>query len=280
MAHRPVSGSRALLFGALLLSGCAALPLPVGTLQPDPVQAAREYRLGLAYSDGSGVATDPASALTHFKRAARLGSADGAYRVGMAYLTGQGVEQDPAQAATWFQPAVEAGHAAASYQLGKLYINGRGVSTDKPWGARLLGMAASRGYPEAMLELAVCYHAGIGVPKDPGMAWYWSDRAARNDAPMATEATAKLRRFSRTSQRENARSRVLRADRQKPDLATTTYIQQQLSALGYHPGSIDGIWGPASTRALTHFRQLEALPRGGPPDDADLLRLRVRSIRR
>jgi hypothetical protein len=279
MAHRIAPLARTLLCATLLsLAGCASLPLPVGTLPADPVRAEQAYREGLSYTQGAGVTQDYAQGMQSFKQAARLGSADAAYMVGMGYLTGRGVARDDASAARWLEVANRAGHRAATFQLGKLHLNGQGVTRDRAWGALLLGLAASAGHSRAMLELAVCYRAGLGVPTDPGLAWYWADQARRNDAnPLIQTVSDKLYRDSSDAQRQSAAARAASAQNRPLGLAGATYAQQQLQRLGYNPGQADGLWGPASNRALDAFRTAHSLPRGRPPDNADLLRLRALS---
>ncbi len=282
VAYRITPLARALLCTAILtISGCAALPLPVGTLAPDPVRADEEYRQGLAHTQGIGVPQNYARGVKSFKQAARLGSADAAYMTGMAYLIGRGVTPDLSSAVRWLEVANRAGHSGATYQLGKLYIKGQGVTQDQAWGALLLGLAAGDGHSQAMLELAICYRAGIGLPVDPGMAWYWADTSDRADASQTAKAVSnKLRELSSDAQRTRATSRAASARRGTLDLASATYAQQQLSLLGYRPGGIDGLWGPASARALEAFRNAESLPHRGPPGNTDLLQLRLRSLQR
>nr|WP_067298071.1 SEL1-like repeat protein [Marinobacterium profundum] len=279
MAYRIAPSTRTLLCAALLtLAGCAALPLPVGTLPADPVRAEQQYREGLNFTQGVGVSQDYARGMNAFKQAARLGSADAAYMAGMGYLTGRGVAPDDASAARWLEIANRAGHTPATFQLGKLYLNGKGVEQDRAWGALLLGLAAINGHSQAMLELAVCYRAGIGVPTDAGLAWYWADQAGRNDSnPLIQTVTARLYQDSSLAQRQNASSRAASAQKRPLGLASATYTQQLLKQQGYNPGPADGLWGPASSRALDAFRSAHSLPPGGPANNADLLRLRALS---
>jgi TPR repeat protein len=279
MAYRIAPAARTLLCAALLtLAGCAALPLPVGTLPADPVRAEQQYREGLNYTQGVGVSQDYARGMQAFKQAARLGSADAAYMAGMGYLTGRGVTADDASAARWLEIANRAGHTPATFQLAKLYLNGKGVDQDRAWGALLLGLAAAEGHSQAMLELAVCYRAGIGVPTDVGLAWYWADQAGRHDRkPLIQTVSARLYRDSSEAQRQNASARATSAQKRPLGLAAATYTQLQLKQQGYNPGPADGLWGPSSSRALDAFRNAHSLPAGGAPDNADMLRLRALS---
>lgn len=278
MRLRATRTLRALLLGtAIGLSGCSTLSLPFITPDPDPQLAQEEYRQGLNYTQGIGVEQDYAEGVRHFKRAARFGSRDAAYMTGLAYVTGRGVNGDFAEAAEWLEPAAEAGHDGAALLLGKLYISGLGVDQDKDWGAYWIGRAAAGGVNQAMLELAVCYHAGIGLPNDAGMAWLWADRAADAGIDKATEASRQLLAKSSAAQRREAISRVQRAGAGSHDIATTTYLQQKLRQLGYEPGTVDGLWGPRTQKALNVFRLTESLPQADTPQLDDLKRLRERA---
>jgi len=279
ITHR--NGFRALLLStAIGLAGCSALSGSFGSLEPDPQRAAAEYRVGINYTQGIGVEQDYAKGVRHFKRAAQLGSLEGAYMTGLAYVTGRGVKGDFETAAGWLEPAAEGGHTGAAFLLGKLYINGQGVDRDRAWGAYWLGRAAAGGQAQAMLELAICYHAGIGLPADPGMAWLWADRAADAGVDKAAEASSKLRGESSATERRSAISRAQQAGTGASDLATTTYLQQQLLQLGYEPGIIDGLWGPRTRKALSRFRLAESLPDPETPRFNDLERLHQRTSKR
>jgi len=44
------------------------------------------------------------------------------------------------------------------------------------------------------------------------------------------------------------------------------HIQQQLTRAGYTPGDIDGIFGPATSRAIIQYQKKHGLPQSGFPD--------------
>ena len=47
-------------------------------------------------------------------------------------------------------------------------------------------------------------------------------------------------------------------------------IQRQLHNAGYHPGDIDGIFGPDTSRAIIQYQRHYGLPQTGYPDAAFL----------
>ncbi|MGC4119668.1 MAG: polysaccharide deacetylase family protein [Myxococcales bacterium] len=56
----------------------------------------------------------------------------------------------------------------------------------------------------------------------------------------------------------------------KPDKATTTTAQTQLTKLGYNPGVIDGLWGPKTSGAVKAFQAANKLPQTGQLDTGTL----------
>ena len=66
-----------------------------------------QYELGVAYSKGSGVPTDPAAAAAWFGKAAEQGDGESQFTLGCLLEEGKGVEQNHELAATWFKRAAE-----------------------------------------------------------------------------------------------------------------------------------------------------------------------------
>lgn len=89
-----------------------------------------EFKIGLLYSQGHGVAQDYAQAAVWYRKAANHGDASAQAALGALYFLGEGVPQDYADAAVWFQKAADAGVIRAQYMLGTLYATGRGVQQD------------------------------------------------------------------------------------------------------------------------------------------------------
>lgn len=100
--------------------------------QAEAGDAAAQNALGLRYSEGKGVAKDPAQALVWWRKAADQGEANAQYRLGEIYNGTYsdilyGVPKDAAQAVTWYRKAAEQGYAAAQRRLGVSYLNGEGI---------------------------------------------------------------------------------------------------------------------------------------------------------
>lgn len=93
--------------------------------------AVAQYKLGLMYAHGNGVAADQAQAMVWYRKAAEQGLADAQYNLGMKYSYGEGVVADKAQAVAWYRKAAEQGFADAQYNLGVMYAYGDGVTADQ-----------------------------------------------------------------------------------------------------------------------------------------------------
>jgi TPR repeat protein len=76
---------------------------------------AAQYKLGVMYGLGLGVAQDYAEALRWYRRAARAGDARSQSNLGFMYGTGRGVPQDYIQAYAWYNVASASGEDSARY---------------------------------------------------------------------------------------------------------------------------------------------------------------------
>jgi uncharacterized protein len=105
-------------------------------------------------------------------KAAVQGHVDAQYKLGLTYQYGTGVAIDFREAGLWYHMAAEQRHTNAMYQLGTLYDPS--FETDHkdsatPWEADAkkclywYTAAAKRGKPEAQFALALCFFQGIGM---------------------------------------------------------------------------------------------------------------------
>ncbi len=117
-----------------------------------------QYRLGMMYYHGQGVAEDEKQAIFWWKKAAAQGYAEAMFQLGSAYLFGSQTAKfvpDPdREAATWYFQAASAGHAEAQYHLGLLFLAGKGVIDNREEAARWLRKASAQGHAEAKKALA------------------------------------------------------------------------------------------------------------------------------
>jgi TPR repeat protein len=152
----------------------------INILKPraDQGNAAAQYRLGLMYHNGQGVAQEYKAAVKCYTQAAEQGHAGAQFVLGTLNLIGQGVSQDYKAAAKWYTLAAEQGHAVAQNNLGHLYDSGEGVSQDYKKAAKWYTLAAEQGDATAQASLGALYHNGYGVVQDYVKAHMWFNISA------------------------------------------------------------------------------------------------------
>lgn len=79
--------------------------------------AEAQYKLGLHYVDGRGVAKNYEEAFKWFKKSAKKGNANGQFELGYLYETGRGVEKDQKEATYWYKKAADQGNTHAAWRL-------------------------------------------------------------------------------------------------------------------------------------------------------------------
>ncbi len=113
------------------------------------VSGCADYQAGLdAYNRG-----DYDTALKEFRLAAEQGDAQAQFKLGVMYDEGQGVAQDYEEAARWFRLAAEQGHALAQNNLGVVYGKGQGVKQDYVIAHKWTNLASMQGYENAIKNL-------------------------------------------------------------------------------------------------------------------------------
>jgi TPR repeat protein len=120
---------------------------------------------------------DFAKAVQVWRPLAQSGDREAQYRLGVMYAEGKGVAPNDAEAALWFERAAEQGEPTAQYNLGASYAEGTGVRQDMAAAAKWFRRAADQGLPLAQLNLGLLYASGSGVPQDNVEALKWIDLA-------------------------------------------------------------------------------------------------------
>ena len=139
-----------------------------------------QYKLGLQYFRGDGVARDYALAREWWLESATLGSADAQQKLGYLYSEALGVERDYNRAILWYTRAAQLGHAEAQTLLGSLYHEGNRVPRNYDEAFKWYKMAAERGHPHSQYTLATLYHDGFGTEQDFVKCTAWVDVALAN----------------------------------------------------------------------------------------------------
>ena len=107
--------------------------------------ASAQFKLGMLYLQGQGVARSDQEAVRLFQRAADQGNAKAQTALGDVYAAGRGVARDDAEARSWYQKAATQGDSDAQTRLGDLYASGRGVRQNSFQAYVWYGVAARSG---------------------------------------------------------------------------------------------------------------------------------------
>lgn len=144
----------------------------------DQGQAYAQYKLGVLYSNGLGVAQDHVAARAWYEKAAKQGNAAAQDNLGVLYHNGQGGLQDDVYARYLFREAATQGYAGAQNNLGLLYLKGLGGPQDNAYARALFRKAAEQGYATAQYNLGRLYENGQGGAQDHSEARVWYSKAA------------------------------------------------------------------------------------------------------
>ncbi len=138
---------------------------------------------------------DESGAIQLWTEPAIHGNAEAQFRLGMMYLSGRGVAQDAKMAVVWLTMAVEKHHIGASLALAQLYLNKAGSSYDPDTAIHLLRDVADHGNTEAQRVLGQAYRKGGGVPQDFAEALHWFRLAAAKGDGEAELGLGELYRY-------------------------------------------------------------------------------------
>jgi TPR repeat protein len=147
-----------------------------------------QYRLGLLFSEGKGVAKDEKQAVTWYMGAAGQGMPEAEDCLGLDYVLGEGVPRDFDLGLRWLRAAAGQGNADAQIQLADDYAF-YGLPDHLFWAQQ----AASKGDVQSMKELAYSYYYGSGVRQDYGQAANWFQKLADQGDLAAPEMLIKAK---------------------------------------------------------------------------------------
>lgn len=121
------------------------------TLRPLAEQgdSAAQFKLGLLFYNGRGMARDYSQALDWFKKAAQQGHPLAQFNAGYMYEKGEGTPQDYVEAAKCYRESAERGNQLAQYNLGYMYEKGQGVAQDEVQALLWYNLAAIQGETKA-----------------------------------------------------------------------------------------------------------------------------------
>lgn len=154
--------------------------------------AAAYLVLGEMYRTGKGQPLSRTDALTCFRAAKELGSAEACVLLGDLYAESEGAP-NIAYAHSLYKEALALGSAAGGAkargieeQREALYAQGaEALSQDAEDAYRNFALSASMGYLPAAVALGHCYEEGVGAKKDRRRAFLWYESAAKEKDAMA-----------------------------------------------------------------------------------------------
>ncbi len=264
-----------------------------------------QYEIAHRYATGKGVAKDYKQAKIWYEKAASRGLAMAQYRLGTLYEKGQGVPKDLATASTWYKRAAGKGNRKAMHNLAVLNAEG-GINGSKPdftKAAQWFRKASDLGLTDSQFNLAILSERGLGVPQSKIDAYKWFALAARNgdkDAANRMETIANqldsktLVKARLAAKTWKARPVNISANRISAPVGgwanakatpshnaaideMTMQAQSLLAALGYKPGSADGMMGLKTRNAIMKFQSNEGLTATGIVSPALIARLKAAS---
>jgi len=144
-----------------------------------------QYKLGVIYEKGQGVAPDFKVAMDWYERAAQQGYANAQFKLGALYLKGERVPQDLTKTLHWFSLAAEQGNVEAQLALGDMYLQGQGGTQSNLLSAKWFLAAAHQGEAAAQYQLGLFYRAGLGVQQDYRQAAKWLVKATNQGHQLA-----------------------------------------------------------------------------------------------
>jgi TPR repeat protein len=173
-----------------------------------------QFKLGVCYYEGDGVAKDRVNAFSWYLKAAEQGLAKAQYNLANCFETGYGVATDKEQALSWYRKSAAQDYAPAQYEYGSCLRNNpqkirrlKDGSRDIDYSENVLAetwgrKAAEQGYYLAQVRLGFKYQlggrgyelGGLGpfLPPDLSMAVSWYRKAAEQGYPRALISLGEL----------------------------------------------------------------------------------------
>ena len=156
-----------------------------------------EFRVGVDYQLGLGVAADEAKAAKWYYEAARKNHSRAAGNLAGLLSSGTtGVAKNIDEAIRYYRIAASAEDRLAkmaAYNLGCLLLDRdrdnssqrKPTAAEQAEGVKWFKLSAELGFPPAMQRLSNAYRFGIGIPKNMDEAYRWCSQAAELGAPEA-----------------------------------------------------------------------------------------------
>jgi localization factor PodJL len=231
------------------------------------------------------------------EEAADAGLTIAQYRLGTFYETGEGVTQNAATARDWYARAADGGNARAMHNLAVLYAGGAlGGSPDYAQAAHWFAEAAAYDIRDSQFNLGVLFERGLGVRTDLNQAYLWYSIAERGGDQEAGARRAQL--AGQLDDADRARIDAAAANWHPRPLdpvangqlsvshplgaspAEIAQAQRLLTALGYAPGTADGVMGPQTAASIRNFERSAGMAVTGRVTQELISRLEAETVAR
>lgn len=225
----------------------------------DQVDVRAQFKVGVMYAYGQGVAKDETVALQWFRKAAEQGDAEARFNLGVAYAYGKGVAKDEPKAVEWYRKAAEQGNASAQYNLGSMYYQGHGVERDYAKAIVWYRKAAEQGIAFAQKNLGVMYYHGQGVPKNLAQAVAWYRKAAQQGDAQSQEAVNYLDGANTVTIASEASSYIAKYEMNDPESIVPAMKEKLVALEKKESEGRDLAVSNALSKAEADYREREAI---------------------
>jgi TPR repeat protein len=116
-----------------------------------------QWKLGVHYMKGLGVAKDEKEAMKWLRRAVKQDNLDAVETLAQCYAIGEGVPQSWKEAVKLYRASGDRGRVKSIKSLADCYLNGHGVVKSKSEAIKYYHIAAARGDPDSQYQLFVEY---------------------------------------------------------------------------------------------------------------------------
>jgi len=138
-----------------------------------------DFNIGQNLLNPNNKNKDILKAIEYLKKAARKGYVPAEYRLGLLYEKGEGIAKNYTESRNWYEAAAEHGNMFAMHNLASMIAEGRGEEPNYTEAANWFEKASKAGMKDSQYNLGVMYARGIGVTKNYTKSYYWFALAAR-----------------------------------------------------------------------------------------------------
>ncbi len=267
MLRNRIQSAFTLFILMFFLAGCVEV---VESVKSGIENAGNFIKAGRAEEEGNTAYNnqDYKKAFSAYQTAAESGGKYGQFMLANMYLTGEGVKKSPKKSLQWMEKSAERGYPPANYLMGRASLPNHPVTA-----ARYFEKAAKKEHGSSMHMLGLMYAGGVGVEQSNTEALRWFRMAKAQGFPVEDKlmTAAGIQSYATKSKRRAAQGQQEKISRQK----LVRGIQEELTALGYNPGPVDGLFGGKTRTAIQEFQKKQGTEPDGLATEAILKQLQA-----